>query len=194
MRPGRDIVGSADTGSGKTLAFGLPLLHGILSDPHRGEGTRRLSALVLSPTRELALQVSEHLAAVARFSNVRVVPVVGGISVQKQQRLLSYSPDVVRTAYHCGLLAPRALPLMHVSAVRVLGLQIVATPGRLWELMSGGHSDFLSDLTGLRFLVLDEADRMIEAGHFAELNLIIDAVLRGALHGFLRTCIRPPRR
>ena len=55
----------------------------------------------------------------------------------------------------------------------------MATPGRLWELLSGGHTDYLADLSGLRYLVLDEADRMIETGHFAELNLIVDAVLRG---------------
>ena len=61
--------------------------------------------------------------------------------------------------------------------------QVVATPGRLWELLSGGHTDYLADLSGLRYLVLDEADRMIETGHFAELNLIVDAVLRGTGSG-----------
>jgi len=91
------VVGSADTGSGKTLAFGLPVLNGILALGDRANrDTRRLSALILSPTRELAMQVSQHLTAAAKHTDIKVVPVVGGISLQKQQRLLSYKPDVVR--------------------------------------------------------------------------------------------------
>ncbi len=76
------------------------------------------------------------MEAVAKPAGVAVVPIVGGMAVQKQSRLLSYRPPVV-----------------------------VATPGRLWELMRDGQ-EHLTDMTGLSFLVLDEADRMLQQGHF----------------------------
>ena len=133
-----DIVGAAETGSGKTLAFGLPVLHRLLEerDALEADGLEpdaRLRALIICPTRELALQVKDHMASVAKHvgKGLRVVPIVGGMAQQKQERLLRARPAVV-----------------------------VATPGRLWELMSNGDAH-LSDLSGLRFFVLDEADRMV---------------------------------
>ena len=154
-----DLIGAAETGSGKTLAFGLPILHRLMEERDlaaaRGaEAETRLQALVVCPTRELALQVKDHLAAAAReCQGVRVVPIVGGMAPQKQARLLKGRPEVV-----------------------------VATPGRLWELMSqaaeaGAH---LQDLSGLRFFVLDEADRMVEHGHFKELESIIERLPKHA--------------
>ena len=108
---------------------------------------RALRALILAPTRELAMQVCDMLKAVAKHTDVDVVPVVGGMSVQKQERLLRRRPEVV-----------------------------VATPGRLWELMhQQGHEHFV-DLGRLNFLVLDEADRMVERGHFRELSDIIETL------------------
>jgi ATP-dependent RNA helicase DDX24/MAK5 len=104
-----------------------------------------ISTLVLTPTRELALQVSTHFKALMAESRLRVVAIVGGMSAQKQQRQLKQRPEVV-----------------------------VATPGRFWELLSMGEG-WLS-LKALRFFVLDEADRMIEAGHFEELNEIVAAL------------------
>src|SRR5262249_24063639 len=111
-------------GSGKTLAYGLPILHQLLStstqlptDAHAEEEAReggnaedqikRLRALILTPTRQLALQVAEHLLAVVKQTSLRVVTVIGGLSPQKQKRLLGRQPEI-----------------------------IVATPGRLWELIS----------------------------------------------------------
>ena len=107
---------------------------------------KALRALIVAPTRELAMQVCDMLKAVAKYApEVGITPVVGGMSLQKQERLLRRRPEVV-----------------------------VATPGRLWELMhQQGHEHFL-DLGRLNFLVLDEADRMVERGHFAELHNIID--------------------
>ena len=108
---------------------------------------RALRALILAPTRELAMQVCDMLKAVAKHTDVDVVPVVGGMSLQKQERLLRRRPEIV-----------------------------VATPGRLWELMhQQGHEHFV-DLGRLNFLVLDEADRMVERGHFRELHDIIDTL------------------
>ncbi|KAG9440801.1 hypothetical protein H6P81_020966 [Aristolochia fimbriata] len=155
---GKDVIGAAETGSGKTLAFGLPILQRLLEERKKTatkagndqelidkvDQESPLRALVITPTRELALQVSDHLKEAARFCNIFVVPIVGGMSTEKQERLLKKRPHI-----------------------------IVGTPGRLWELMSGGH-EHLVELQSLSFFVLDEADRMIETGHFRELQSIID--------------------
>ncbi|KAL2506497.1 DEAD-box ATP-dependent RNA helicase 13 [Abeliophyllum distichum] len=155
---GKDVIGAAETGSGKTLAFGLPILQRLLEErekverllAEKGDANDRIApdcvlrALIVTPTRELALQVTDHLKEVAKGTNVRVVPIVGGMSTEKQERLLKARPEIV-----------------------------VGTPGRLWELMSGGEIH-LVELHSLSFFVLDEADRMIESGHFRELQSIID--------------------
>ncbi|XP_071706093.1 DEAD-box ATP-dependent RNA helicase 13 isoform X2 [Rutidosis leptorrhynchoides] len=155
---GKDVIGAAETGSGKTLAFGIPILQRLLDErekferqiEQKGQADEKivsrgfLRALIITPTRELALQVTDHLKQVATGTNVRVVPIVGGMSTEKQERLLKGRPEIV-----------------------------VGTPGRLWELMSGGEVH-LVELHSLSFFVLDEADRMIDNGHFHELQSIID--------------------
>ncbi|KAK9062576.1 hypothetical protein SSX86_019763 [Deinandra increscens subsp. villosa] len=155
---GKDVIGAAETGSGKTLAFGLPILQRLLEErekferqvEERGEADEKvvskghLRALIITPTRELALQVTDHLRQVAIGTDVKIVPIVGGMSTEKQERLLKGRPEIV-----------------------------VGTPGRLWELMSGGEIH-LVELHSLSFFVLDEADRMIDSGHFQELQSIID--------------------
>jgi len=104
----RDVIGSAETGSGKTLAFALPIVHKLITRLDAGETISRLQALILTPTRELALQVREHIVAVTAYApSIRVAAIVGGLSKHKQQRHLDHKPHIV-----------------------------VATPGRLWELMS----------------------------------------------------------
>ncbi|KAI8978964.1 P-loop containing nucleoside triphosphate hydrolase protein [Pilobolus umbonatus] len=138
---GRDIIGSAETGSGKTLAFGIPIINYIAT--HEVQG---LTALILTPTRELAIQVKDHIANMSVFVNLRVTAIVGGMSVQKQERLLRSKSDIV-----------------------------VATPGRLWELFSN-NEDYMNQLKHVKFLVLDEADRMLEKGHFQELNNLLGAL------------------
>ncbi|CAM9255659.1 unnamed protein product [Chrysoparadoxa australica] len=137
----KDVLGAAETGSGKTLAYGLPLLNYILErgELDQQELPKYLEGLVLCPTRELALQVTKHLKSVSEGTGVRIVPVVGGLAEVKQERQLRAKPQVV-----------------------------VATPGRLWELVSA--QPYLRDLSKLRFLIIDEADRMLERGHYQELN------------------------
>lgn len=141
-------------GSGKTLAFALPIINLLVkealanADNASGSGSDQASrtalrALILCPTRELALQVAKDMTAVASALCVRVVALVGGISSQKQTRLLSYKPPIV-----------------------------VATPGRLWDLMQSG-AEQLVDFRYLNFLVLDEADRMVKQGHYEELTHIL---------------------
>ncbi|RUS18719.1 P-loop containing nucleoside triphosphate hydrolase protein [Endogone sp. FLAS-F59071] len=117
----QDVIGAAETGSGKTLAFGIPIIQYLLnrSAEPLGEGDAEdgaLAALVLTPTRELAIQVKDHIARIACFTQTKVMTIVGGMSVQKQRRLLENKPDV-----------------------------IVATPGRLWEVFSEPNA-FISAL------------------------------------------------
>lgn len=190
----KDLVGVAETGSGKTLAYSLPILQDILSNvPVEGQ-KKGLTALVLCPTRELALQIRQHVGNVVYRASIppnasgvipadqletategegstnknkktkytpraNIVAVCGGMSVQKQRRLLSakHGVDI-----------------------------IVATPGRLWELISSGgeeSAELGKAIKGVKYLVLDEADRMIETGHFAELDNIVGLVRRAGQTG-----------
>ncbi|XP_039507015.1 ATP-dependent RNA helicase DDX24 isoform X1 [Pimephales promelas] len=103
-----------------------------------------LLGLILTPTRELAVQVKHHIDAVARFTGIKTALVVGGMAMQKQQRMLMRRPEI-----------------------------IIATPGRLWELIKERHTH-LQDLRQLRCLVIDEADRMVEKGHFSELESLLE--------------------
>uniref|UniRef100_A0A8C6Z349 ATP-dependent RNA helicase n=1 Tax=Nothoprocta perdicaria TaxID=30464 RepID=A0A8C6Z349_NOTPE len=110
-------------------------------------GSRRkkpLLGLVLTPTRELAVQVKHHIDAVAKFTGIKTAILVGGMAAQKQERVLNRRPEIV-----------------------------IATPGRLWELVKERHPH-LSDLRQLRCLVIDEADRMVERGHFLELSQLLE--------------------
>jgi ATP-dependent RNA helicase DDX24/MAK5 len=136
---GRDIIGAAETGSGKTLAFGIPMISYLTTHERSG-----LAGLVLTPTRELAIQVKDHISKMALFTDIRVAAIVGGMSVQKQERLLRNKPDIV-----------------------------VATPGRFWELFSN-NDEYMDMLKHIKFLVLDEADRMLEKGHFEELTKLLE--------------------
>ncbi|XP_072169926.1 ATP-dependent RNA helicase DDX24-like [Diadema setosum] len=120
---------------------GLPLAEPQPSGSGQGG---KLFGLVLTPTRELAVQVKNHLVAAAMKTDIKVAVVVGGMSAEKQKRVLRKRPDI-----------------------------IVATPGRLWELYKLGELH-LSTLPDIRCLVIDEADRMVEKGHYAELSEILD--------------------
>ncbi|XP_066030505.1 ATP-dependent RNA helicase DDX24 isoform X1 [Pocillopora verrucosa] len=169
----RDIIGAAETGSGKTLAFGIPILTHILGQKtsqeagettenatknnateatETGTGTSKLKkpllALIMTPTRELAIQIKNHLKQAAKHTSLEIVAVFGGMAPQKQQRLLNKCPEI-----------------------------IVATPGRLWDLISDGE-EHVCRLEHLRYLVIDEADRMVEQGHFQELSSILELIHR----------------
>lgn len=122
---GRDVIGSAKTGSGKTAAFALPILQRLSEEPHG------IFALVLTPTRELAMQIAEQFRALGAAISARVTLVVGGMERTKQSQLLSKRPHIV-----------------------------VATPGRLVDLLL--QDDHRGLVAGLRFLVLDEADRLLD--------------------------------
>ena len=132
---GRDVLGCAMTGSGKTAAFVLPILQ-RLSDRNQ----RATRALIITPTRELAVQVNEHCQALARHTRVRSATVFGGVKPAPQERALRSGVEV-----------------------------IVATPGRLLDLMQQGIGRF----DGLEVLVLDEADRMLDMGFLPDIRRIL---------------------
>ena len=142
---GLDIIAAAETGSGKTLAYAIPVVNTIVQGKLDAGSTENTSmkALILTPTRELALQVADHIKQFTAGLPLRVATVVGGMSVYKQERILRMCPEIV-----------------------------VATTGRLWELISDQSNEYLGNVADLQSFVLDEADRMIEVGHFRELDEI----------------------
>lgn len=161
-----DIVALAQTGTGKTAAFGLPLVH--LISPGK-----RTSALVLAPTRELCLQITQDLEKYALYSSgLNIVAVYGGASIRDQQSLLKKGADI-----------------------------IVATPGRLIDLQERG-SVFLDDI---KYLVLDEADEMLNMGFRDELEMILkncprermtclfSATMPSEIRGISKKYMRNPR-
>jgi ATP-dependent RNA helicase RhlE len=137
---GRDLFGSAQTGTGKTAAFALPILHRLhAARPNQGTG-RRIRALVLSPTRELAAQIAESFCAYGRNTPLRNAVIFGGVNQFSQVKALRNGVDIV-----------------------------VATPGRLLDLMNQGHVD----LKNVEILVLDEADRMLDLGFMPDVKRIV---------------------
>ncbi|KAG9230105.1 P-loop containing nucleoside triphosphate hydrolase protein [Amylocarpus encephaloides] len=151
---GHDVVGKASTGSGKTLAFAIPIVESWLDqygelDDDELKTSRPPTALILSPTRELAHQLTEHITALCKSMEKSpwIATVTGGLSVQKQQRQLSKA-DI-----------------------------IIGTPGRLWEVMSSSV-ELSTSMKSIKFLVVDEADRLLTDGHFKEAEEILTALDR----------------
>lgn len=157
-----DVVGKAATGSGKTLAYGIPILERHLQlsaaleaqkkDKNESGPKEWPTGLVFAPTRELAHQIVKHMAEMAKYCPITgsgIVPLTGGLSIQKQQRLIALKPAVV-----------------------------VATPGRFLELIEG-NADTLEMFKKAELMVLDEADRILQDGHFKEMDEILDLLGRG---------------
>ncbi len=138
---GRDLLGCAQTGTGKTAAFALPILHRLCASPPKGKGRRVIRALVLTPTRELANQIGDSFGAYGKHTGLRHAVVYGGVSQVPQEKALSRGIDI-----------------------------LVATPGRLLDLMSQG---FIS-LRALEVFVLDEADRMLDMGFIHDIRRVIE--------------------
>ena len=141
-----DLIALAQTGTGKTAAFGLPLLQNVerslQAQPNDGVATPR--ALVLCPTRELCLQIADDLTAYSKYlPSVRILPVYGGSSIEAQIRTLRRGVEV-----------------------------IVATPGRLIDLMERGAAS----LDSIETVVLDEADEMLTMGFSESLQTILAEV------------------
>jgi ATP-dependent RNA helicase RhlE len=149
---GKDVIGSAQTGTGKTAAFALP----ILSQLGRSQPQPRV--LVLEPTRELAAQVETAFRDFARFTDLRVAVVFGGVGYGQQKEALRKGVDV-----------------------------IVATPGRLLDLMQQGACR----LDKVQYVVLDEADRMLDMGFLPDVRRILQKCPRER-HTSLFSATIPP--
>ena len=138
---GRDIIASAQTGTGKTAAFLLPLLHRILTDHYEDH---HINAMIIVPTRELAVQISEHLEGLSYFTSVSSIAVYGGgdgSSFIQEKQALSKGVDIV-----------------------------VCTPGKMISHINMGYVK----LKQLKYLVLDEADRMLDMGFYDDIMRIIN--------------------
>ncbi len=137
---GKDLLGCAQTGTGKTAAFALPILQRLSGASGGSRGPRGIRCLVLTPTRELCSQVADSFAAYGRHAGLRVGAVYGGVSQRPQEQALKKGIDI-----------------------------LVATPGRLLDLLSQG----LLSIGSVEVLVLDEADRMLDMGFLPDVRRII---------------------
>ncbi len=139
---GRDVIASAQTGTGKTAAFLLPVMNRLLEDHVDGQ----VGALVVVPTRELAIQIAQHVEGLSYFTHLSSIAIYGGSDAQNfvaEKKALQMGADI-----------------------------IVCTPGRMIAHLNMGYVNF----KGLKFLVLDEADRMLDMGFQDDINKIIKSL------------------
>src|SRR3989304_5294874 len=134
---GKDVIGQAQTGTGKTAAFGVPMVERL------NPADKRVQGLVLVPTRELAVQVAEHIHLFAKYAKLKVLPVYGGEPIGRQIRELQNGAQIV-----------------------------VGTPGRIIDLIERR----MLNLSSVKVLVLDEADRMLDMGFIEDIEYILSRV------------------
>ncbi|HNN72710.1 MAG TPA: DEAD/DEAH box helicase [Ferruginibacter sp.] len=137
---GRDLLGCAQTGTGKTAAFAIPILQLLYKQKQEERGPRKIKTLILTPTRELAIQIDESFAAYGKHTGLSHAVIFGGVSQLPQVNILRKGIDI-----------------------------LVATPGRLLDLISQGYID----LKDLKIFVLDEADRMLDMGFIHDVKRVI---------------------
>ncbi len=137
---GRDLLGCAQTGTGKTAAFAIPILQLVCKTQIGGNYSKGIKALILTPTRELAIQIDESFAAYGKNLRIKHQVIFGGVSQVHQVNGLRNGVDI-----------------------------LVATPGRLLDLMQQGHVR----LHDIKFFVLDEADRMLDMGFINDVKKIV---------------------
>ena len=137
---GKDLLACAQTGTGKTAAFSIPIIQYLQQDVERTQGKRKIKALVITPTRELAIQIGESFTAYGKFTDIKNTVIFGGVKQLAQTSTLRHGVDV-----------------------------LIATPGRLLDLMSQG---FIS-LRDVEYFVLDEADRMLDMGFIHDIKKVI---------------------
>ena len=137
---GKDLLGCAQTGTGKTAAFAVPIIQHIYNDKNRNNGHRKIKSLVVTPTRELAIQIGESFTAYGKFTGIRNTVIFGGVKQGKQTQALRNGVDI-----------------------------LIATPGRLLDLMNQGYIS----LRDIEYAVLDEADQMLDMGFIHDIRRII---------------------
>ena len=135
-----DVLGSAQTGTGKTAAFAIPILQHLYNDRMQNHGQRKIKALVITPTRELAIQIADSFSTYGRFTGIRNTVIYGGVKQASQTSSIRNGIDI-----------------------------LVATPGRLLDLMEQGYVR----LNDIEYFVLDEADRMLDMGFIHDIRKII---------------------
>ena len=137
---GKDLLGCAQTGTGKTAAFSIPMIQLLEERTKNENGRRAIKSLILTPTRELAIQISENIQEYAQFTSIRHLVIFGGVPQGKQTDALKKGVDI-----------------------------LVATPGRLLDLMNQG---FIK-LDKIEIFTLDEADRMLDMGFVHDVKKVI---------------------
>ncbi len=169
---GSDLIACAQTGTGKTAAYVLPLLHGIVTEKNR---TDTIKALVLAPTRELAVQIDQQLEGFSYFVGVSSIAVYGGgsgVDFEVEKKAIKTGAEI-----------------------------LVATPGRLISHINSGYVDF----SHLRYLILDEADRMLDMGFQPDImkiisylpkkrqTLLFSATMPGDIRAFTKKILHNPK-
>ncbi|MDZ4807346.1 MAG: DEAD/DEAH box helicase [Bacteroidota bacterium] len=155
---GKDVIASAQTGTGKTAAFLLPVMNGLLTNHVDG----KVGALIIVPTRELAIQISQHMEGLSYFSHLSSIAIYGGTDAQSfvaEKKALQMGADI-----------------------------IVCTPGRMIAHLNMGYVN----MKGLQYLVLDEADRMLDMGFQDDINKILQA-LPAKRQNLLFSATMPPK-
>ncbi|MFC4097151.1 DEAD/DEAH box helicase [Euzebyella saccharophila] len=140
---GKDLLGVAQTGTGKTAAFSIPIIQLLLEQKEASTSYKKVKALIVTPTRELALQIGESITAYSRFTGLRNTVIFGGVKQGKQVKALEKGVEI-----------------------------LIATPGRLLDLMGQGFVSFKD----LEYVVLDEADQMLDMGFIHDIKKIIAAL------------------
>ena len=136
----KDVLGSAQTGTGKTAAFAIPIIQHLINNTQHEKGKRRIKSLVVTPTRELAIQIGESFNAYGKYSNLQNTVIFGGVPQNPQVQQLQKGVDI-----------------------------LVATPGRLLDLISQNHIS----LQDIKYFVLDEADRMLDMGFIHDIKKLL---------------------
>jgi ATP-dependent RNA helicase RhlE len=136
-----DVLGTAQTGTGKTAAFALPILHHLINERSNNSGKTKIRALIVTPTRELAIQIAENFTDYSKYNDIKNTVIFGGVKQMKQVKRLQEGVDV-----------------------------LVATPGRLLDLMGQGYIS----LKDVGYFVLDEADRMLDMGFINDIKKLLE--------------------
>ena len=136
----KDLLGCAQTGTGKTAAFTIPILQHLFNSKNDHKGHRKISALIVTPTRELAIQIAESVNSYGKYTGIKNTVIFGGVKQGNQTDALRRGVDI-----------------------------LVATPGRLLDLISQGYIS----LKDIKYFVLDEADQMLDMGFIHDIKKII---------------------
>ena len=152
---GDDVLGSAQTGTGKTAAFAIPIIQHLMNGEQNHLKNRKISSLVVTPTRELAIQIEENFKAYSKYTHIRSTVIFGGVSQNSQTRALKNGIDI-----------------------------LIATPGRLLDLINQGYIS----LKGIKYFVLDEADRMLDMGFIHDIKKIIQKLPKKRQSLFFSKC------